>query len=239
MTAIPINEIINHATSGDWSLFQQQSVTDSDTNVTILCARLDTTNNGGSRIVEADIIKATPGHPYTPRYVFTREQFAAGAITAACIVVAESGGEPAARNVNGASSSAPGSIDRGLFQFNNEAWPGITDAMADNPRIAFLLAWRISNGWQDFSPWHGSRGLDRESEPSKRVLAEYESMTGRAVPEPLFGLSLAGVLDWAKALGRLLSKLIDPAFWKRIGVGAIGLLLIVAALVLILATMKG
>lgn len=247
-TTIPPNEIINHATSGDWSLFQQQPVTDTDVNVTIKCARLDTTNNGGSNLVEADLIRAIPKYPYFPTVTMTRDQFTKGALTAACIVYAESGGNPLKVGVNGANSVAPGTRDRGLFQWNEKAWPGITDAMALNPRICFLLAWRVSKGWTDFTPWHGSRGLDPTSAESQVILKEYEAMTGRAVGQGLFGIpdvrplvdavknALAGTLDWTKALGRLLSKLIDPAWWKRIGVGALGLLLVVAALILIAYT---
>lgn len=229
MTVLSPTEIINHATSGDWSLFQQDSVTDTDVNVTIRCARLDSTNNHGSGIVEAQINSFAP---YFPSVTMTREAFKAGVVTAARICYAESGGDTANRHVNGPTSTAPGSIDRGLFQWNNEAWPGITDAMAYNGPIAFLLAWRVSKGWQDFSPWHGSEGLDPTSAKSKVIDATYESMTGRAVPEPLLGLSLGGILDWTKALGRLLSKLVDAAWWKRIGVGAVGVLFIVAALIL-------
>lgn len=244
MTAIPVNEIIQHATSGDWSLFQQQPTLDSDTTVEILCARLDTTNNGGSGIVEADIQNALAQivhggnrgvnvSAFTPRYLFKGDDFTQGAITAACVCYAESRGDPAARNVNGPDSSAPGSIDRGLFQFNNQAWPKITDAMAYNPRIAFLLAWRITDGWQDWATWHGSKGLDRNSDESKVVVAEWENMTGRATPEALGTGLVGGLMDWAKSLGAILSHLLQPEWWKRIGVGAVGLLLIVAALVLI------
>lgn len=244
-TTVPPNELINHATSGDWSLFQQQPVTDTDTDVTVLCARLDTTNNGGSGVIEADLVKAIPKYPFFPSLTLTREQFKKGALTAACIAYAESRGDPTVINVNGVKSSAPGSRDRGIVQWNDKAWPGITDAMALNPRIAFVLFWRVSKGWQDFSPWHGSLGLDPTSAPSQVILKEYESMTGKAVDLGLFGIpdvkplidaALGGVLDWAKALGRLLSKLLDPAWWKRVGIGALGLLLIVAALVLIAYT---
>lgn len=236
-------DLINQATGGEWALFQADPVTDSDTTVTVRCARLDTTNNGGGSLVEANIATFAP---YFDQITLTRDQWKKSCITAACVVQAESGGNAGARNVN-VGGPAPGSIDRGLFQFNNEAWPKITDAMADSPRIAFLLAWRITKGWQQWGPWTGSRGLDPASEPSRLIIGTYESMTGEAVGKGLFGIpdirpvvdavkdAVGTALGWAEALGRLLSNLIDPSWWRRIGVGALGLLLIIAAIVFAVA----
>lgn len=64
------------------------------------------------------------------------------------IILAESGGNPLARNVN-----KDGSVDRGLFQINNAAHPDVSDACAYSPLCAWAAARRISKGWTDFSPW--------------------------------------------------------------------------------------
>lgn len=45
-------------------------------------------------------------------------------------------------------------------------------------------------------------------------------------PTPVPNLSPENVLDWAKALARLLDKLLDPAFWLRVAEVAAGLVLI-------------
>lgn len=45
-----------------------------------------------------------------------------------------------------------------------------------------------------------------------------------SVKDKLFG--------WAEALGTLLSALIDPSWWKRIGVGVLGVAVVIGALVL-------
>lgn len=41
-------------------------------------------------------------------------------------------------------------------------------------------------------------------------------------------------LGWAEALGRFLSHLVDPGFWKRIGIGALGILLAIVGLAALL-----
>lgn len=237
-------ELIEQASHGEFALFQVMPGTDTDTTVTIKCARLDRTNNGGSGVIEAEIAGFAP---YFPLLTLDRDAWMKAWITAACIAQGESGGYAGARNTNGPNSKAPGSIDRGLFQFNDHFWPKITDAMADNPRIAFLLAWRISKGWQDFAPWTGSHGLDPTSTASQIIIKEVENETGRAVGKGLFGIpdirpvvdavgnAIGDAIDWAKSLGKILAHLLQPDWWKRVGVGALGLLFVVGALILVLA----
>jgi hypothetical protein len=41
-----------------------------------------------------------------------------------------------------------------------------------------------------------------------------------------------GVLDWTLSLGTLLARLIDPTWWQRIGVGALGVAAVIAAIVI-------
>lgn len=64
------------------------------------------------------------------------------------IMMAESGGNPLARNVN-----SDGSIDRGLFQINNKWHPEVTDAMAYNAAMNAAAAFRISGAGSNWNAW--------------------------------------------------------------------------------------
>ena len=68
--------------------------------------------------------------------------------TAVAVALAESGGDPAARNVN-----SDGSVDRGLWQINSHWHPEVTDGCAFDAACNAHAAYVISNGWTDFSPW--------------------------------------------------------------------------------------
>lgn len=173
--------------------------------------------------------------------VITYEQHMESIMTAASIMLAESGGVTEARcyNVDDAQGrptcsptgpAGPRGVDRGLWQWNSVAWPQITDAMADDPKTATELAYKVSNGFQQWGPWTGSKGLDPNSQPSRtiRALKQYESPTD-AVVDTLPGVG--ALVGWADALGRFLSALISPAFWRRVGIGAAGIALVVLAVV--------
>lgn len=43
--------------------------------------------------------------------------------------------------------------DRGTWQISSHAWPQYTDAQCDNPFRAARVAFAISKGGTDFSPW--------------------------------------------------------------------------------------
>lgn len=62
------------------------------------------------------------------------------------IMMAESGGNPLAQNVN-----RDGSLDRGLFQINSRWHPEVTDPF--NPLANVLAAYRISNGGTAWNQW--------------------------------------------------------------------------------------
>lgn len=68
----------------------------------------------------------------------------------AAIAMAESGGDPNATHTN-----ADGSVDRGLFQINNVAHPGVSDACAFDPVCSAHQAAAIekSSGWGAWSTW--------------------------------------------------------------------------------------
>lgn len=183
-------------------------------------------------------------------------EYDARVLRAASIVWAESGGKTDARcyNVNGPDGkptcsptppAGPRGVDRGLWQWNSVAWPKIDDLAAFDPSTSTEIAYITSKGYTSFGPWSKSRGMDPNSAPSKLIRDTYESMLGRAVEEyvgtPINAIDVTdtvsnaagGLFGWAEALGRLLSRLIDPAFWRRIGIGALGVVLVVVAVVLL------
>lgn len=198
----------------------------------------------------------------------TEEQWWEGIVTAASIMLAESGGDTAARcyNVDGPDGrptcsptgpAGPRGVDRGLWQWNSVAWgpkrpdgtanpAAISDADADNPERATEIAYRVSQGFTTWGPWTGSRGLDPASPASRTIrnTTAAKALQVRTLPpnvdpgtrilqtvaDPIIGAA-SNVLSWTEGLAKLLGALTSAAFWRRVGIGALGLALIVAALV--------
>lgn len=189
----------------------------------------------------------------------TTDEWWGRVVQAAAIMYAESGGVTNARcyNIDGPDGkptcsnrppAGPRGVDRGLCQWNSVAWPMINDAAADNPIVAATLLFYVSNGYSTWQPWNGSKGLDQNSDKFKTVLKAAEDMAGHALDKGVFGIpgevglyngiqtgidALGGVVDWAASLGKLLASLVSGAFWRRVGLGAAGLALVVVALVLL------
>lgn len=69
----------------------------------------------------------------------------AGAATMAAIMLAESGGQ--------SNAVGDGGTSVGLAQIHLPAHPGVTSAQASDPATAAKLAFSISNGGTNFSPW--------------------------------------------------------------------------------------
>ncbi len=67
---------------------------------------------------------------------------------AIAVILAESGGDPLARNTD-----SPTSIDRGLWQINSKWHPQVSDECAFDPVCSTREAKRISSGGADFSQW--------------------------------------------------------------------------------------
>jgi len=135
--------------------------------------------------------------------------------------------------------------DRGLWQFNSvfygptsKPW-AVTDMAAYEPGTATEIAYRVSRGFTAFSPWSKSHGADHKHPKYLEVAAVWESMTGRAVEEiPFTGINVSTVsnvfgplLSWTEGLGKLLSTLVSPQFWIRVGTALAGVVLLVLAVV--------
>jgi len=73
---------------------------------------------------------------------------------AIAVGLAESGGNPTARNLNPPTPGCPhGSTDRGAWQLNNCYHPEVSDACADDLACAAVTTYRISAGGSDWSEW--------------------------------------------------------------------------------------
>jgi len=106
-------------------------------------------------------------------------------VIAVRIVLGESGGCPRATNVNwGAKGKYAGSIDRGIFQFNNVAFPNFSDEDAFDPIKSAQYAFRVYKK-VGFKPWHGRtefHSLKRDGTPDtnkiERAKNAVEKLTG-------------------------------------------------------------
>ena len=75
-----------------------------------------------------------------------------GLATIVAIALHESGGHEGVI-VQNTSGPAPGSLDRGLLQFNSFYWPQISTSCATNADCALKFAYKATNGGTNFSPW--------------------------------------------------------------------------------------
>ena len=75
-----------------------------------------------------------------------------GLATVVAIALHESGGHEGVI-VQNTSGPAPGSLDRGLLQFNSFYWPQISTSCATNADCALKFAYKATNGGMNFSPW--------------------------------------------------------------------------------------
>lgn len=152
-------------------------------------------------------------------------------------------------------------VDRGLWQFNSVSFPKVTDLIAFDQYAATEYAYRQSQGFNTWGPWSRSNGLptgDPVRYKNIREIFDYtvNDMEGGAVLKgwtddvtDLGGAIADGAVatakdikdalpDWTKSLGRLLARLVDPAFWRRFGTGALGVLFVLIALALTVAAAK-
>jgi hypothetical protein len=204
---------------------------------------------GGPRVITVD-----PKNPRVER-IIPLTQWVEGILTAASIMQAESGGDTDARcfNIDGPDGkptcsatgpAGPRGVDRGLWQWNNVAWPDISDLAAFDPVVSSDIAYRVSDGFRSWAPWTTptSLGLDPNSRPSKLIRestnaralrGEYLTTGTEEIPFTPIDVPRIDVFGWADALGRFLSALISPAFWRRVGIGAAGIALVVLAVLVL------
>lgn len=180
---------------------------------------------------------------------------------AVALVMAESGGRSGARRDE--KDNPLGGVDRGWWQLNSKALPNVTDAKAYRPTEASEIVWDLSQGGTDFSCWgyrfnpprttfeacpnfrKGTQRTDLNLAAARAAIANPTPCADKLIaasttsddtvtPNP----GLPDAPGWLTSLGRLLANLIDPSWWRRLGTGALGLLLVVLAVVVLFATAR-
>lgn len=169
----------------------------------------------------------------------------------ASIVKAESGGDTSATHTN-----SDGSIDRGMWQINSKAHPDLSAASAFNPQAATEYVYTITDGFkatQFARIWVTNKGVPSKGlNPTNIASAQTDIVTGIAsggggdigttVSDPGKTITDAGkgvtdIVDTITALPdaalALLRKLLDPTFWKRIGIGTLGVAILIVAIILV------
>lgn len=170
--------------------------------------------------------------------------------TAIAVILGESGGDPAAVN------RQPDNVDRGLWQISSKWHPNVSDSAAFDPEASTRYAFNLSKGGTDFNPWHATRSprFPANRAEAQRILTANppgESGGGGiglgdivgAIPLPGGG-TVGGIADAAGSvagavtapfagaaevlgfLGKGLALLVSPDFWRRVGYGFAGLILI-------------
>lgn len=160
-------------------------------------------------------------------------------IRAVAVILGESRGIPNAYNTN-VGGTAPGSHDRGLVQFNDKFFPWITDAECFDPAACLSYFYYVTKHFTAWGPWNGDAGLSNSSDVYKLAAKTNLDMTGVAVPvdDPITGAAVAAVnalpswADLTGLIGKVLALLTSGDFWKRFGIGALGVLLVVIAVVI-------
>ena len=180
-----------------------------------------------------------------PSVTLTLAQWENRYVTAASYAYAASAGRTNARTyvINGPdgkptlSPAGPAGVkgtNRGLYGLNDKQFPAIPDYSADNPAAATIMVYILTRGFSDWTAFQtgaGAVGLDPTSGPAMAVRAQFNDMMGHVTDDSLSWVP-TGVMDWAKALGALLSNLLNGAWWRRVGVGAAGVLMILLGLIL-------
>jgi hypothetical protein len=171
------------------------------------------------------------------------------AATAVAISWHESRGNPDA--MNDKNNTPAGSRDRGLWQINDHWHPSVTDSCAFDPECSTAYAAKLyrENGWKPWATF--KRGAYRPFlEQAEAAVEQAQGKAGAAtarlkgdaggwvpgLPDPgdAVEVATAGVNAAGDALGfigKLAQALVTPAFWKRVGLGTAGVVILVGAVV--------
>lgn len=162
------------------------------------------------------------------------------AATAVAVALAESGGDATAVN----DKNANGTTDYGLWQINSihkgDLAGGDWRDPTANARMAYAVYRRAGNS---FSPWYAWRDLKHlpfMARATKAVTEAEAGGIGGMVPDesagnsPLIPDSIEQLSDTATAA---LSVLRDRDFWIRVGMMALGALILIVGIVAIIAAM--
>lgn len=174
-----------------------------------------------------------------------------GVITGTAIVYRESGGK--IRAYRDPTKNPGGGADRGIWQWNSKYHPDVTDAIAYDPVAATKIAYTKSKGFTDFEPWDGAKITSSQLSVAVKAAqaSGYKVFPGATIDTgswgvddiPIVGGVVEGAVDvvtgvggsllgWTEALGNVLSNLLSGDWWKRIGIGLLGIAILVGGLVI-------
>jgi hypothetical protein len=139
--------------------------------------------------------------------------------TARAVALAESGGDPHARNVN-----TDGSVDRGLFQINSKAHPEVSDACAYNVFCATKAALRISNHGTDWTPWTTYKTGAYKAHLSTNIPNADSGFLGTGIGSP------SGIENPLKIGEKFFKLVTDPKTWLRLVEMVLGVALLLMGL---------
>lgn len=176
------------------------------------------------------------------------------AATAVAISWHESRGNPDA--LNDKNNTPAGSRDRGLWQINDHWNPSVTDACAFDPECSTAYAAKLyrENGWKPWATF--KRGAHRPFlEAAEAAVEQARGQAGAAgarmaggwvpdwVPTPTPGEIIDDIGGAASAvipdsvgdafrfIGTAAAALVSPTFWKRVGLGTAGVVIMVGVVV--------
>lgn len=160
--------------------------------------------------------------------------------TAVAVALAESGGDATARN----TSNSDGSVDHGLWQINSvhaaDLAAGNWRDPFDNARMAHAVWSRAGRKWTPWVAWDNGLHLPFLARGTAAMRALDDSgATSEVVnfPDP-FG-AVDQVQELAGLAGGALDVLTDRDLWVRIGIGAVGAVLLAVALAGLVWTLGG
>lgn len=177
------------------------------------------------------------------------------AATAVAISWHESRGNPDA--LNDKNNTPAGSRDRGLWQINDHWNPSVTDACAFDPECSTAYAAKLyrENGWKPWATF--KRGAHRPFlEAAEAAVEQARGQAGAAterqtggnflpdwIPTPTPGEVIDAVGGAAGAvipdavgdafsfIGKAAQALVSPAFWKRVGLGTAGVVIMLGVVI--------
>jgi Lysozyme like domain len=157
---------------------------------------------------------------------------AAGFTGAALVMaIAVSFAEDGSHQVDAVNHNNNGSVDRGLWQINSVHSEFDANSLLSDPTYNAKAAYQVSNGGKNWGAWvtFNNGAAEAQISAAEGALANGPGHTtvGRQFIDHVPGV---GTVD---SVGHFLGDLANPSLWKRIGIGAVGAVLLLLAAILV------
>jgi hypothetical protein len=185
-----------------------------------------------------------------------------GATAAAIFAFAQSGGDVTNTKQKSDGTTGYGlfQLSPEMMQKDGGLYGGSSAELLKTKDGNVAAAYQLSNGWKDFTPWYiGSTipaGLDSTASVYQVAVNQINdaNILGTVRPESFWddvkavgGVVATGVVgagkaavglvtnlaSWGEGLRQIFQHLLDPTWWKRIGIGFAGVAAILGALTLV------